>query len=89
MRLKEKAPGERMELITKLVKDHPVTHAATARFLQFVDVGDYSPFELAAIYQIWHSMSPAERQQVEKMPRRAATEGFPPEGRGQARGELH
>ena len=55
-------------MITKLVKDHPVPHATTARFLRFVDVGDYSPFELAAIYQIWQSMSPAERQQVEKLP---------------------
>ena len=57
-----------MEFITKLVKDHPVSHAATARFLQFVDVGDYSPFELAAIYQVWHSMTASERQQVEKLP---------------------
>jgi hypothetical protein len=73
--LKEKAPGERMELITKLVKDHPVSHVATARFLKIVDVGDYSPFELAAIYQVWHSMSARERQEVEKMapgPRRKA-----------------
>jgi hypothetical protein len=66
--VKEKAPGERMEFITKLAKDHPVTHATTARFLQFVDVGDYSPFELAAIFQVWHSMTPSEQQQVEKLP---------------------
>ncbi len=65
--LKEKPPGERMELIKKLLKDHPVPRASTARFLQVVDVGDYSPFELATIYQIWQSMSAAERQQVEKM----------------------
>jgi hypothetical protein len=65
--LKEKPPAERMELIKKLVKDHPVSRASTAQFLQFVDVGDYSPFELAAIYQIWQLMSPAERQQVEKL----------------------
>ena len=66
--LKEKAPGERMDLIKKLVKDHPVSRASTARFLQLVDVGDYSPFELAAIYQIWQSISAAERQKVENMP---------------------
>ena len=67
--LKEKAAGERMELIAKLVKEHPVvTHAATPRFLQFVDVGDYSPFELAAIYQVWQLMSASERQRVEKLP---------------------
>jgi hypothetical protein len=65
--LKVKPPGERLDLIKKLVKDHPVRRAATAKFLQFVDVGDYSPFELSAIYQIWKSMSAAERQQVEKL----------------------
>lgn len=65
--LKQKALGERMELIKKLLKDHPVSGASTARLLQFVDVGDYSPFELAAIFQIWKSMSPDERQKVEKM----------------------
>jgi hypothetical protein len=66
--LRAKVPGERMELIKKLVKDHPVPRAATARFLQFVDVGDFTPFDLAVIYQIWQSMSPAARQQVEKLP---------------------
>jgi hypothetical protein len=65
--LKEKSLGERMDLIKKLLKDHPVPRTSTARFLQFVDVGDYSPFELAAIYQIWQSMSVAERQQVERL----------------------
>ncbi len=65
--LKEKPPGERMDLIKKLLKDHPVPRASTARFLQFVDVGDYSPFELATIYQVWQSMPAAEKQQVERM----------------------
>jgi hypothetical protein len=65
--LKEKPPAERMDLIKKLLQDHPVPRASTARFLQFVDVGDYSPFELATIYQIWQSMPIEERQQVEKM----------------------
>jgi hypothetical protein len=65
--LKDKPPGERMDLIKKLLKEHPVPRASTARFLQFVDVGDYSPFELATIYQTWLTMSAAERQQVEKM----------------------
>lgn len=73
--LKQKTPGERMEMITRLVRDHPVAHAKTARFLQFIDVGDYSPFELAAIYQVWQTMSASERQQVAKLqpgPRRKA-----------------
>ena len=65
--LKEKPPAERMELIKKLVKDFPVRQASTARFLQFVDVGDFSPFELAAIYQVWQTLPAADRQQVERM----------------------
>jgi hypothetical protein len=65
--LKAKPPGERMDLIKKLVKVYPVPRASTPRFLQFVDVGDYSPFELAAVYGTWRSMSDAERQQVERM----------------------
>lgn len=78
--LKEKAPGERMELIKKMVKDHPVPHATTARFLQFVDVGDFSPFDLAAIYEIWQSMSTAERQQVERTQPNARRKAFMQKG---------
>ena len=74
--LKRKATGERMEMITKLVaKTIRSLMRRTAQFLQFVDVGDYSPFELAAIYQVWQTMSASERQQVEKLqpgPRRKA-----------------
>ncbi len=85
MRLKEKAAGERMELIAKLVKEHPVvTHAATPRFLQFVDVGDYSPFELAAIYQIWQLMSACRATTSREIAARASTEGFPSKRRGEA-----
>ena len=76
--LNAKPPDERMDLIKKLVKVYPVPRASTARFLQFVDVGEYSPFELAAIYQTWRSMSDAERQQVERMqpgPRRKRVQG--------------
>jgi hypothetical protein len=65
--LKEKPPTERMALIKKLVADHPLTPAATTKSLQFLDAGNYSPFELAAIYQIWQSLDRAERQQVEKV----------------------
>jgi hypothetical protein len=64
--LKEKAPGERMALVKKVVAEYPTAPGATAKFLQFVDVGDHSPFELAAIYQLWQALSPGERQQIEK-----------------------
>jgi hypothetical protein len=66
--LKDKPPGERMELVKKLVADHPVEPSSTTRFLQFVDAGDHSPFELAAIYQIWQRLSPDERKKIEKAP---------------------
>jgi hypothetical protein len=74
--IQNKAPGERMELIKKLVKDHPVPRAATARFLQVIDVGDFSPFELAAMHEIWQSMSAADRHQVENMMPNARRQAF-------------
>ena len=82
--LKEKPPGERMELIKKLVKDHPVSRASTARFLQFVDVGDYSPFELAAIYQIWQSMSRSRATTGRENATRTSPQEFLRQGRGEA-----
>src|SRR5271156_2108484 len=58
--LQDKTPGERMALVRKLAVEHPVAPAATPRFLQVVDVGAHSPFELAAIYQIWQQLTTAE-----------------------------
>ena len=53
------APGERMSLVKKLVADYPVPRMTTAPFLQFIDLGDYSPFELAALFKIWQVLKPA------------------------------
>ena len=61
--------GERMTLVKKLLADYPVPKAATKEFLRFIDVGEDSPFELAAIYKIWQKLKPEERRRVEKIAR--------------------
>jgi hypothetical protein len=65
--LKDKSPGERMAVVKKLLADHPVAPNSNPRLIQFIDVGDHTPFEVAAVYEIWQGLSPGERQQVEKM----------------------
>jgi hypothetical protein len=62
-------PAEkRMALVAKLVSQHPSPRADTPRFLRIADPGQYSPFELAAIYKIWQALTPAERQELERVP---------------------
>ena len=46
-------------MVSKLVADFPVPRARTSRFLQIADLGDHSPFELAAFFKIWQAMPPA------------------------------
>jgi hypothetical protein len=65
--LRTMAPGERMALIKKLLVDNPVPRADTPQFLKVTDMGDYSPFELAAIYKIWQFLTADQRQQVDRM----------------------
>jgi hypothetical protein len=67
--LKTTPPAERMALVKKLVRDYPVAKGAPAQFLRFIDVGEDSPFELAAIYNIWNTLDQDERRQVEQVPR--------------------
>jgi hypothetical protein len=67
--LKSTPPAERMALVKKLVRDYPVAKAVPAQFLRFIDVGEDSPFELAAIYNIWNTLEQDERHQVEQVPR--------------------
>jgi hypothetical protein len=64
--LNAKAPAERMALVKKLVPDNPVPRADTPFLLRITDLGDHSPFELAAFFKIWQALTPAEKQQVEK-----------------------
>jgi hypothetical protein len=63
--LKQKAPNERMAMVKRLLGSDPVIGTSNARFLQFIDVGDHSPMELASIYHAWKDLSPSERKQVE------------------------
>jgi len=60
-------PQERMALVTK-------EHASEARrrtpvFLQVVDLGDMSPFDVAQWLKIWFDLSPSERERFERSPR--------------------
>ena len=65
--LSDMAPAERLSLVKKLVADYPVPKTKTARFLQIMDLGDYSPFELAALVKIWQVLTPARRSQLERL----------------------
>jgi hypothetical protein len=38
----------------------------TPPFLQIAEIGEYSPFELAAVYKIWQVLTPAQRKEVER-----------------------
>jgi hypothetical protein len=62
------ATTERLAVVKKLVKDHPVPRAQTPLFLRITDLGDYSPFELAAFFKIWQVLTADQKQQIEKMP---------------------
>jgi hypothetical protein len=66
--LSGKPADERMALVKKLLQEYPVPKAHTKEFLKIVDIGDNSPFELAAIYQIWQKLNPEDRRQVEQVP---------------------
>jgi len=61
-------PGERMSEIRKLLAKHPIPHTETPRLLQLIEIGEYSPFELASIYRIWQALTDAERKQIERLP---------------------
>ncbi len=62
------APGERMAVISKLagLPRYKVPQDATPAFLQVAEIGEHSPFEMAAIYKIWQVLTPAQRREVEK-----------------------
>ena len=50
-------PANRMAAVKKLVRDYPLSKPATSRFLRRVDLGEYSPFELASLFMIWQGLS--------------------------------
>jgi hypothetical protein len=65
--LRDTAPEERFSLVRKLVVQHPVPTMMTARFLQTADLGDYSPFELAAMFKIWELLKPERRAAIDRV----------------------
>src|SRR5262249_38694998 len=60
--------AQRMALVAKLVVDYPVPGADTPQFLRVAELGENSPFELAAIFSIWQKAIPAERARLERLP---------------------
>jgi hypothetical protein len=60
--------AERMALIRKLLAEHPVPKADTPQVLRIAELGEYSPFELASVFQIWRKASAAQRERVERTP---------------------
>jgi len=62
------SPTERMAAISKLASlpRYKISADVTPPFLQLAEIGEYSPFELAAIYKIWQALTPAQRKEVEK-----------------------
>jgi hypothetical protein len=65
--LSDTSPSERLSLVKKLVADYPIPKTRTARFLQIMDLGDYSPFELAALFKIWQVVKPERRSEIERI----------------------
>ncbi len=64
-------PAERMTLVSKLRAEEQASDARrkTPLFLQVVDLGDMSPFDVAQWLKIWFTLTPAEREEFEKRPR--------------------
>jgi hypothetical protein len=61
-------PNERMAAVKKLAADYPLSNVQTWRFLRMVDVGEYSPFELASLFKVWQDLTPEQRRQIERLP---------------------
>ncbi len=60
--------SERLAAIAKLASQprYKVPSDRTPPFLQLAAIGEYSPFELAAIFKIWQVLTPTERKEVER-----------------------
>jgi len=64
-------PQERMAFVTRLrAEEHgPEARRRTPTFLQVVDLGDMSPFDVAQWLKIWFELTPSERERFERRPR--------------------
>jgi hypothetical protein len=60
--------AERMAAVKKLLQDYPLERPTTARFLRRVDLGEYSPFEIASLFLIWQALAPEKRREIERLP---------------------
>jgi hypothetical protein len=60
--------AERMAAISKLAGQprYKIAGDLTPQLLQVGEIGEHSPFELAAIYKIWQALTPVQRKEVEK-----------------------
>jgi hypothetical protein len=65
--LSDVLPADRMAAVRKLIGDYPLAKPATARFIRRVDLGEYSPLELASLITIWQALSPAQRREIERL----------------------
>jgi hypothetical protein len=59
--------SERLAMVKKLLDDYPVPRTKTGQLLQIMDVGDYSPFELAALFKIWQGLKPEQQSQIARI----------------------
>ena len=58
--LSDLAAADRMAAVKKLLADYPLSKPAASRFLRRVDLGEYSPLELASLFMIWQALPPAQ-----------------------------
>ena len=59
--------------VKKLIADYPLSKPLTSRFMRRVDLGEYSPLELASLCMIWQGLSAEQRREIERqsaIPRR-------------------
>lgn len=62
------SPTEKMAAVRKLASlpRYHVPQDLTPSIVQLADIGEHTPFELAAIYRIWQALTPAQRKEVDK-----------------------
>ena len=64
--LAAKPPGDRMALVRKMIRERPVPASDTPSILRVIEPGEYSPFEVASAYRIWHVLNANQRARVEQ-----------------------
>jgi hypothetical protein len=62
-----RSPEQRMAYLKSLTSRYPVPVERTPYWMQFAEVAGGSPFELAAVFKIWHDLAPDQRREIEKL----------------------